>query len=252
MLDDIIHFQILEEYSIWLFDMWPFSGPAPTGPCPSGAGGLRAEYSTPDRASPVQHGGGQSPPFDLLVTLLLMQRRTWLAFWAASAYLWLMLSFVFWCFFFCQPTALNPFPQSCFQTSFCPSLYLCLGLPWPGYRTLHLALLNFMRLAQAHLSSLSRSLWVVSLPPVCLKKDLCAEITCTKCNAVSSWGTPVNKTLSREIINLNILYTSFGWNNPYTWCISILTMLKTSVTRRYISLSMADRLTDSLCFPCTS
>jgi len=45
-----------------------------------------------------------------------------------------------------------------------PSLYLCLGLPRLRCRTLHLALLNFMRLAWAHLSSLSRSLWIASLP----------------------------------------------------------------------------------------
>jgi len=30
-------------------------------------------------------------------------------------------------------------------------------------RTLHLAVLNFMRFAQAHLSSLARSLWMASL-----------------------------------------------------------------------------------------
>jgi len=38
-----------------------------------------------------------------------------------------------------------------------PSLYLYLGLPQPRCRTFHLALLNFMRLAWAHLSNQSRS-----------------------------------------------------------------------------------------------
>lgn len=38
--------------------------------------------------------------------------------------------------------ALNPFS---------PSLYLCLGLPWPRCRTSHLALLNFMWFTQAPL-----------------------------------------------------------------------------------------------------
>lgn len=41
---------------------------------------------------------------------------------------------------------------------------LCLGLPWPCCRILHLALLNFMRVAQTQLSSLSRSCWMVSIP----------------------------------------------------------------------------------------
>ncbi|KAK4824839.1 hypothetical protein QYF61_020212 [Mycteria americana] len=44
------------------------------------------------------------------------------------------------------------------------SLYLCLGLPQLTRRTLPLALLNFMRFTRAYLSSLSRSLWMASLP----------------------------------------------------------------------------------------
>ncbi|KAK4815290.1 hypothetical protein QYF61_026195 [Mycteria americana] len=45
-----------------------------------------------------------------------------------------------------------------------PSLYLCLALPQPMCRTLHLALLKLMRFTWAHLSSLSRSLWMAPLP----------------------------------------------------------------------------------------
>lgn len=41
-----------------------------------------------------------------------------------------------------------------------PSLYVCLGPPWPRYRTLYLAL----RFAQAHLSSQPKSLWTAFLP----------------------------------------------------------------------------------------
>lgn len=37
-------------------------------------------------------------------------------------------------------------------------------LPQLGWSTLHLTLLNFMKFTQAHLSSLSRSLWMESLP----------------------------------------------------------------------------------------
>lgn len=44
------------------------------------------------------------------------------------------------------------------------SLYWCLELPWPMQRTLHLALLNFMKFAWAHLPSPWRSLCMVSLP----------------------------------------------------------------------------------------
>lgn len=45
-----------------------------------------------------------------------------------------------------------------------PSLYLCLGLPKLRCRILHLALFNFLRFLQAHVSSLSSSLWMTSLP----------------------------------------------------------------------------------------
>jgi len=43
-----------------------------------------------------------------------------------------------------------------------PNLDLCLRLPRPRCSILNLALLNFMRLAWAHFSSVSRSLWIAS------------------------------------------------------------------------------------------
>lgn len=47
-----------------------------------------------------------------------------------------------------------------------PSLYSCSGLPWHLCMILHLALLNFRRFAQGHLSSLSKSFWMASLPTI--------------------------------------------------------------------------------------
>ena len=74
-----------------------------------------------------------------------MQPRIQLAFWAARARCWLMLSF----------SSIST-PKSCslglLSSHSPPSLYLCLGLPRPMCRTLHLTLLNFMRFTQAHLS----------------------------------------------------------------------------------------------------
>lgn len=49
-----------------------------------------------------------------------------------------------------------------------PSLYLFLGLPQPRCSTLHLAFLNFIRVTQAHILSLSRSFWMTSLPSIAL------------------------------------------------------------------------------------
>ena len=40
--------------------LWPTSGPAPTGPCPSCAEGSRAEHSTPGEVSPEQSRGPES------------------------------------------------------------------------------------------------------------------------------------------------------------------------------------------------
>jgi len=51
-------------------------------------------------------------------------------------------------------------------------LYKYLGLPQPKCSTLHLALLNLFRFSWAHFSSLSRSLWMASLPSSVLTAPL--------------------------------------------------------------------------------
>lgn len=80
-----------------------------------------------------------------------------MAFWAASTHCYFTLSF--------SPTnAPKSFPTGLLSTLTLPSLYLCSGLPQHRCRTLHLALANIMRFAQAHLSSLPRLLWTAFLP----------------------------------------------------------------------------------------
>ena len=111
---------------------WTSSGPAPAAPCPSLCWGpqnsrwvlTRAEYR------------GRIPSLDLLATLLLMQPRIRLAFWAASTHCWVILSFL-------STNTLKYFSLGLLSIPSSPSLYLCLGLPQPRCRTLHLALLNF-------------------------------------------------------------------------------------------------------------
>ena len=100
---------------------------------------------------------GRIPSLDLLVTLLVMQPRTQLAFWAASAHCHLMLSFL-------STNTPKSFFSGLLSIRSLPSLSLCSGLPRPMGRTLHLALLNFTRFTRAHLLRLSRSLWMASLP----------------------------------------------------------------------------------------
>jgi len=100
---------------------------------------------------------GRIPCLDLLPTLLGVQPRVQLASWAASAHCWVMSSFL-------STSRPKSFSSGLLSIHSLPSLYLYLGLPQPRCRTLHLALLNLMRLTQAHLSSLSRSLWMASLP----------------------------------------------------------------------------------------
>ena len=81
----------------------------------------------------------------LLVTLLLMQPRTQLALWAASTHFQLILNLL-------STDTPKSFSSGLFSSHFLFNLYLCLGSCQSRCRTLHLALLNFMRLAWAHLS----------------------------------------------------------------------------------------------------
>ena len=75
--------------------------------------------------------------------LLLMQPRIQLAVWAVSAHCQVVLSFLSTSSLKCCSSSLLSIPSS-------PSLYLCLGLPWPRCRTLHLASFNTMRFTQAY------------------------------------------------------------------------------------------------------
>jgi len=98
---------------------------------------------------------GQNPLPRPVPTLLGMQPRIRLACWAASTHCWVMLRF------WLTNTSMF-FSSGVLSIYSLPSLYLCLRLPWPMCSTLCLVLLNFMRFTQAHLSSLSRSLWMTS------------------------------------------------------------------------------------------
>ena len=78
-----------------------------------------------------------------------------------GAHCWLMVSFP-------SPNTPKSFSLGLLSIPSSPSLDLCLGLPRPMGGTLHLALLSFMRIAQTHLSSLSRSLSMAHpFPPAC-------------------------------------------------------------------------------------
>lgn len=65
-----------------------------------------------------------------------------LAFWASRSLCCIMLNFS-------STNTPKAFSSGLFSTHSFPSL--CLGLPWLGFSTLHLALLKFMRFAQAQL-----------------------------------------------------------------------------------------------------
>ena len=115
----------------------PSSGLTPTGPCPSCAEGSTAGCRNPGEVSPEQRG--RIPSLHLLAILLLMQPRTHLAFWAASAHCQLMSSFL-------SISTPKPFSSGLLLISSSPSQYWFQGLPQPKCRTLHLALLNLMML----------------------------------------------------------------------------------------------------------
>jgi len=118
-----------------LTSLWPSFGPPPAAPCPSCVGGPK-QYSRWGLMRAEQRGRITS--LCLLVALLLVQSRIQLAFWAASTRCWLKLSLS-------STDSPKSFSSRLLSSHSLPSLYLCLGLLWPRCRTLHLALLNFMR-----------------------------------------------------------------------------------------------------------
>ena len=106
-------------------------GPAATGPCLFCAEGLRSEHRTSRWVHTRAEQRGRITSLDLLVTLLLMQPRTWLASWAGSAHCYVLLSF-----------SSNSTPKSCssglLSVHSPPTPYLRLGLPQTVCSTLHL------------------------------------------------------------------------------------------------------------------
>jgi len=92
------------------------------------AGGSRAGCRTPVGVSQEWSREAGSPCLDLLAMLLLVQTRTQLAFWAASAHWWLMSSF--------SPTSPfsppSPSRQGCSQALHPPVCIDTRGFPDPG------------------------------------------------------------------------------------------------------------------------
>lgn len=132
--------------------------------------------------------------FDLLATLLSMEPRILLAFWAESTHYWIMLSFTI-------TNMPKSFSSGMPSIHSLPSLYLCLGLSWPMCRTLCLALLNFMRFTSAHHSCLSRH----PFPPVCWPRHKAC------CHHQACWGC----TLSYSVLLTKMLNSSSTNTSPW-------------------------------------
>ena len=130
------------------------SGCALTGPHLS-----YTEDSTPGHGNPhdvsEHRAEGQIPSLTLLATLLWMQPRIRLAFWAARTHCWLMSSY--------HPTI----SSSPFQQNYNLLTSACIDsgeLPQPRWKTLNLSLLNLVRFSMSLCWSLSRSLSMVLCP----------------------------------------------------------------------------------------
>ena len=93
----------------------------------------------------------------LLDTPLLMQPRILLAFWAASAHCRLTSSFS-------SVKTPKSFSTELLSRRPSPSQYPYLRFSQLKCSTLHLAFYNLIQFTWAHFSSMSRSLWLVSLP----------------------------------------------------------------------------------------
>jgi len=94
--------------------------------------GPGAVSSTPVGVSQEQSSEGEPPP------------SIGCFFWCSPGYVWISWQqCCSWCAS-CQPVLLSPSPRGSCQFVLQP-VCLCSGLPWLGYRTLDLALLNFLR-----------------------------------------------------------------------------------------------------------
>lgn len=126
--------------------LWPSSGLIPTGPCLFCTGDPRAGCNIPDWSQ--QSREVESPPL-----------TCWPCYFSCSSGsrlfsgLWVHIAGFY--------PSFHP-PLS--HRSFFLSLYWYWGLPWPRWRTLRLALLNFLGFPWPCSSSLAESLWMSSLP----------------------------------------------------------------------------------------
>jgi len=120
--------------------LWSSSGPTPTAPCPCCVGSPRTGCGTPGGVSQQQSRGQNHLPHP-----------------AGHASLDAAQDMV-------GPLGFKHTLPAHAESSINrhhhspPMPYLCLGLPLPRYKTLYLALLNFMRLAWTHISSLPKIL----------------------------------------------------------------------------------------------
>ena len=170
---------------LWPFDhlLWPSSGPLqqlhifPVLEAPD------LDVIPLDGAPWGQSRGKQSPP--CLTTPFLMELRIPLAFWAASAHCWFMLSF---------SSARTPKSISALLISRISSFSLCIymGLSWPKCKTVHFALLDFLmvtRLTYWVYQGLSGWHAFLLLYQPCLSA-WCRQLTygqCTQCHNQCHW-----------------------------------------------------------------
>jgi len=132
----------------------------------------------------------------LLATPLLMQPRVPLAFWAVSACIWCMCSFL--------STRTSRSSAGLLSVSSSPSLYSYLGLPQLKCNILHLALLNLSRFSHAHFLSMCRPLWMASLPSIVSAAPLSFVLSA---DLLRMRSIPLSTSLVKMLWN--------AWNGPW-------------------------------------
>ena len=186
--------------SLWSF-LWPSSGPTLTNPCLSCTWDPRAGHWTPGGVSQEQSRGAESPPLDMLAILPFMQPGRWFDFCIASAHCQHTSSF--------SPTSIYPqvlLHRATLNLVILQSV-LMLVIPTPMCRTLHLALLNFLRFTWAHSSSLSRSLWMASLPS---SKSIASLSLVSFANLLRMHSIPVSMSLIKILNSIGCSIDPWG------------------------------------------
>ena len=143
---------------------WGFSSPGST---------ILALSASPQRKAHLPQPANSTVPNTIQMLL---------AFFAAKAHCWFMITFV-------SPMSAGSFSTKLLSNRLVPGIFWSMGIFLPGCRIWHLPLLNMRKFLFACFSSLLRSLWMVAAQPPGVSSTrqsciICKLVECTLCSII--------------------------------------------------------------------